>query len=311
MAPGRATWLPGIMSTYRRLRRIAGRAVPRSARRRARYRRQFGRDLPRGRPDTFTDKVNWRLLHDRRALLEGTCDKLAMKEHALRVAPDLVRVPRTLWCGTDVAELAGVDLPEHWVLKPNHGTRRVHFGHGRPDVAELARTTRGWVEQDLWREDGEWAYRSARHLLVAEEFIGVPGTAPDDLKVFVFDGFPRLVQVHTARFDGHSKRVYTPEWEPKDWSTGRALGPLAPRPRRLDDMLRAASALAAGFDMLRVDFYEHDGVLWFGELTPYPGSGVLRLDPEMDELMGRWWTLPARPRGGERIVLAGAGAASG
>ena len=58
-------------------------------------------------------------------------------------------------------------------------------------------------------------------------------------------------------------------------------------------MLAAAGRLAAGFDMLRVDFYEQDGELWFGELTPYPGSGMVVLPRSMDELLGSWWTLPS------------------
>src|SRR3954471_821280 len=59
---------------------------------------------------------------------------------------------------------------------------------------------------------------------------------------------------------------------------------------------RAASRIAAGYDMLRVDFYEHDGVLWFGELTPYPGAGLSRLEAELGWLLGSWWTLPVARR---------------
>ena len=61
-------------------------------------------------------------------------------------------------------------------------------------------------------------------------------------------------------------------------------------------MIKAASALASGFDMLRVDFYEHEGVLWFGELTPYPGGAMTRIEPELDALQGHWWTLPPMRR---------------
>jgi hypothetical protein len=66
--------------------------------------------------------------------------------------------------------------------------------------------------------------------------------------------------------------------------------------------LAAAAALAAGFDMLRVDFYEHDGELWFGELTPYPGAGLSPLEPDLDAFLGAAWTLPPlqRPRGSQR-----------
>lgn len=268
--------------------------IPVELRRRRWYYKQFGRQFRSSRVATFTDKVNWRILHDRRSLLKGTCDKLWMKEHALRTAPGLVRVPETYWVGTDVADLAGVDLPERWVLKPNHSTQLVVLGEGPPDVAELTRLTAGWLEEDLARRTGEWAYGTARPLLLVEEFIGEPGQTPPDYKVYVFDDVPRLVQVHSSRFIEHRSRIYTPEWESRDWSAGYPLGPDVPRPQRADEMFRAASAMAEGFDMLRVDFYEHDGVLWFGELTPYPGSGLIQIDPAMDEELGRWWTLPSK-----------------
>jgi hypothetical protein len=274
-------------------------------RRRIWFRRRFGRSLRLSRPRTFNEKVNWRIIKDRRPLLEGTCDKLTMKERAQEAATGLVRVPRTYWVGSDVSELADLDLPERWVLKPNHRTGLVHLGKGRPDVADLADRTRGWTEGQHWRVTGEWAYRSARPCLLVEEFIGEPGQIPKDFKVFVYDGVPRLVEVHTGRFTDHRGHPYTADWEPLAEAPDGGI----PRPEKLPEMLQAAAALAQGFDMLRVDFYEEDGELWFGELTPYPGSGLLdRIEP-YDELMGAWWTLPRLPgpfeRARTRLARAG------
>jgi hypothetical protein len=258
------------------------------------YRRHHGRPARLLDPRTFTEKVNWRVLRDRRELLAVTCDKLAAKEQAARLAPGLVRVPRTLWVGTDVTGLAEVDLPERWVLKPNHSCRRVLVGRGRPDVADLAARTAGWVAERYWRKSEEWAYRRARPCLLAEEFVGTPDARPTDLKVLVLDGLPRLVEVHTGRGAEHGLRLYDVDWTPLPWTYGYRPGPHAPRPERLADLLQAATVLAAGFDMLRVDLYEQRGELWFGELTPYPGAGLTRIEPDLDALLGSWWTLPRR-----------------
>jgi hypothetical protein len=259
--------------------------------------------MPPVQPRTFNEKVHWRLRHDRRPLLAATCDKLAMKEHARRLPPGLVRIPETLWYGTDLAELAEVDLPPHWVLKPNDASGLVLFGQGQARPEELARRTKGWEQRKRRRQYEEWAYTRARHLLLVEEFIGA-GESPADLKVLVFDGVPRIIAVHTDRTGVHRNRLYTPDWEPLPWTDGYARGPDAPRPERLEDMLKAASAMAAGFDMLRVDFYEHKGVLWFGELTPYPGAGTNhRMEPELDLLQGSWWNLPRIPQHRLRLRL--------
>jgi hypothetical protein len=261
--------------------------------RRARLFREFhGRRGPLLRPRTFTEKLNRRIALDRRALLAPTCDKLAMKEHARRAAPGLVRIPETYWWGTDVRRLAGVALPPAWVLKPNHSCRRVLTGRGTPDVEQLAARTAGWVGEEYWRHTDEWAYRRARAALLVEEFIGVPGLVPVDLKVLTFDGVPHVVEVHTGRGADQRVRLYDPDWKPLPWTLGYPAGPDAAPPENLEDLLKVAAAAATGFDMLRVDLYEHDGELWFGELTPYPGSGLGRLEPELDALLGRAWTLP-------------------
>ncbi|WP_167761071.1 ATP-grasp fold amidoligase family protein [Geodermatophilus sp. DF01_2] len=269
----------------------AARLLPSPVRRVRLYRQVAGR-FPPLRPRTFTEKLNWRICVDRRALLAPTCDKLAMKEHARTLAPGLVRIPETLWCGTDVAELADVALPDHWVLKPNHSCIRRLFGDGPADVAEVRRRTAGWVEEQYWRKSEEWAYRRARPGLLVEEFVGLPGAVPADLKVLVVGGEPRLVELHTGRDDDHRARLYSPAWEPLPWTIGYRPGPDADPPELLEDLLKAATALADGFDMLRVDFYEADGELWFGELTPYPGAGLSPLEPALDAELGGAWPLP-------------------
>ena len=253
------------------------------------FRRAHGRRPGRR---TFTDKVNWRVVHDRRPLIGQLGDKLAMRAHAARVLPSLP-APRVVWAGTDVADLAAVDLPERWVLKPNHGTTRVHIGRGRPDVAELRRITAGWLEEPLYRTRGEWVYSQARRLLLVEEFLG-SGEPPVDLKFLVFGGRVELVQVDTGRFGDHRRRLYTPGWTPVDVEEDVAPGPVTAPPASLPEMSAVAEALGAAFDFIRVDLYDVDGEVWFGELTPYPGGGLDRFDPVLDEQLGAAWRIPPR-----------------
>lgn len=253
--------------------------------------------LPRTRtPRTFSEKLNWRMLNDRRDILAGTCDKLQMKELARERAGDLVRVPETFWHGDDLRTLADAALPDRWVLKPTHRSQCVYFGEGRPDVQELEARTAGWLDEINWSVYGEWAYSLASRQFFVEEVLGRPGSPPpDDYKIAVFDGKPRLVQVDQGRFSaGHARRFYTPDWEPLPHRNPDAvLAPVTPPPAGLAQMLSAAAAIAAGFDFLRVDFYLVDGVLWFGETTPYDGGGLTPYQPaDLDLTLGSWWQLP-------------------
>jgi hypothetical protein len=73
-----------------------------------------------------------------------------------------------------------------------------------------------------------------------------------------------------------------------------APGPVTPPPACLAEMIEVAEALGAAFDFIRVDLYDVDGEVWFGELTPYPGGGLDPFDPALNRLLGASWQLPPR-----------------
>ncbi|WP_300014148.1 ATP-grasp fold amidoligase family protein [Pseudonocardia sp.] len=289
-----------IRETAERSYRAVLDALPVAARRRLLYTRAHRR-MPRfGHPQRFTEKVNWRILRDRRAGLAWTCDKLAMKDYAGRSDAG-VRVARTLWSGTDVHEIAALELPKRWVLKPNHRSATVHLGTGDPDVDELAVLTEGWLRSYQAEQLGEWAYGQARPTMLLEEWIGESDEPPMDYKFFVFGGRVALVQVDTSRFTGHCRRLFWPDWTPLEVTLRWPLGPEVPRPRRLEQMVAAAAALGEPFDFMRIDLYDDGDTIWFGETTPYPSGGLSPFDPAwLDTALGSMWTLPDAAAAGRR-----------
>ena len=279
-------------SSAKRAYNSIGRRLPTALRRRWLYAGVHGR-LPRfSEPQSFSDKVNWRILHDRRPELAWTCDKLAMKEHAL-ASGAAVRVPETLWVGTDVRELADVDLPGHWVIKPAHRSGIVHFGDATTDLEALAALTRSWLDDVQSSVMSEWAYGQAQRVLLVEELLGEPGHPPTDYKFFVFDGVPAMIQVDLDRFTDHERSLYTPDWRLLDVTLGPHANRPVPRPGLLPEMLDAAAKLATGFDFMRIDLYALPDGVAFGEYTPYPVSGLQRFVPAAhDYELGAKWLLP-------------------
>ncbi|MCZ2860214.1 ATP-grasp fold amidoligase family protein [Blastococcus sp. VKM Ac-2987] len=279
-------------------RRIAG-LLPPTARRRYLYLAGHHR-LPRLRdPRTFTEKVNWRILRDRRPELAWTCDKLAMKEYAARVQQEAgVAVPETLWSGEDLGAVAGRAFDRAWVLKPNHRSGLVRFGAAaQPMDAPTVAATRDWLGDDQSVLLGEWAYSQARQLFLVEEDIAGAGPL-DDYKFFVFHGEVAAIQVDRGRFTRqHVRNYYSPEWEPITVQKTVPSGPPTVAPGNLAAMLHAAEVLGRSFDFMRVDLYSTGDTVWFGELTPYPGGGVTRFEPpEFDSWLGERWSLPTLSR---------------
>lgn len=246
-------------------------------------------------PRTFNEKVNWRILHDRRDRIVAACDKMRMKEMAAAAYPGAnLRIPENYWCGTDLRDAPDLaDLPP-WVLKPNHSSGHALFGPDpQADIDTLVKQTRDWWKRTPV-ELGEWGYGEARPLLLVEERIPTPdGAPPADYKFFVFDGRVEFVQVNSGRF-GHQTATFLDA----DWNRLNVrwrIRPVAdePRPVELDKMLEIAGALGSGWDFIRVDLYAVDGEVWFGEYTPYPGGGLLRYTPkQFDMESGRNWQLP-------------------
>lgn len=250
-------------------------------------------------PNTFNEKVNWRILNDRRDRIVAACDKMRMKEMARAAYPGAdLRIPATYWYGTDLCAAPDLtDLPP-WVLKPNHSSGHALFGPDEStDLAALTEKTRTWWNQtpvDL----GEWGYGEAQPALLLEEKIPTAdGTPPADYKFFVFDGRVEFIQVNSGRFGHQTATFLDAEWNPLPvrWR----IRPVAdePRPAELDKMLQIAAVLGEGWDFIRIDLYAVDGAVWFGEYTPYPGGGLLRYKPKTFDLdSGRHWQLPTLER---------------
>jgi hypothetical protein len=259
-------------------------------------------------PVTLTEKINWRIIHDRREILRLTCDKL----HTKRMAETLgIKVARVLWSGENLEDLAGVELSGNWVLKPNDGSRSVVFGHGAaPPRRALAEIARSWSRADTPARDGEWAYSQARRMYLVEEMLGAGTTTPISFKFFVFDGEPLFVHaisVGGTSFSSWQKRgetrwppaetemrLYTATWDPLDARLGHyPLAARRPPPPALPDMLEAARILGRGFDFMRVDLMGDGRDFFFGELTPYPHAGLTPFTPRVFDLeLGSHWTLP-------------------
>jgi hypothetical protein len=184
-------------------------------------------------------------------------------------------------------------LPSRWVLKPAHRTGLVYFGSGPADVDDLTARTRSWLEERNWSKAGEWAYGQAVPRLLVEEFIGDGETSPTDYKFFVFDGVPRYVLVVTGRHTASRAVYYDLEWNRVATSLDCADAPPVDRPRDLERMADIAGRIGKAFDFMRVDLYTVGGETWFGEITPYPVSGMGRYLPDSFDIdLGRWWQLP-------------------
>jgi hypothetical protein len=274
------------------------------------------------RPRTFTEKVRYKMLRDHRRLMVTFVDKAAVRDHVAAIAGAQV-LPQLFHVLDDPAELADVPLPPCYVLKPTHGSGvavlvsdRADAGsrlpdprhgwvyrHVRPEhapVEHLVALGRSWVAQ-LYGQgpNREWAYGHVpRRIIVEELLVGADGGTPDDLKLFVFHGTCRYVEVDRGRFGHRTQDFFTPDWDHLPLSGGHPWAtPAVPRPERLEEMVRLAERLGEGTDFVRVDLYDLPGRIVLGELSSFPAGGDSPFEPEhFDAEFGSHWHPPRRYR---------------
>ena len=272
-------------------------------------------------PQTFHQKVLYKMAHDRNPALTLYADKVKVRDFVTE------RVGASFLTGLvgvfdDPDEIPKEDLPTNFVIKPNHGASALilcwegndHQARIDKDPAlsewetfllhprnldwdAVARLTRRWLRMDYSYGIGpqlpEWAYRDIEpRLLVEEVLLDSAGQLPQDYKFFMFDGECKMIQVDTSRFDGHKRDLFDPQWRTLTARYAYPPSDTPPsRPEMLGEMLRVAQNLSKGTDFIRVDLYVTSKGIKFGELTNYPTGGKVMLEPRsFDVWLGADWT---------------------
>ena len=109
------------------------------------------------------------------------------------------------------------------------------------------------------------------------------GKIPNDYKLHFFNGKLGFVYCSIDREGGNYRNMYDPDWKPLYFSWGghdEDRGPEISPPASFPEMLRIGSEIAKMFHYVRVDFYDVDGKLYYGEITFHHGGGYNRFIPE-------------------------------
>lgn len=270
-------------------------------------------------PQTFGEKLRYKIARDRRGFLARTADKVAVRDYvASKVGEEIL--PLSYGNVSNAEELLKLDLPRNYVVKASHGSGGVvlvwegadreapaplpRSGWGRvavhPDhvrIQDLIPTCQEWLCQAYGDPLGEWFYAEIPPRIFVEELlVDQQGNLPPDYKLMVFHGICQWVQVDSSRFSEHRRDLFLPDWThlPVDFKHPRAdLPPGAPP--NLARMLELAGRLGEDTDFVRVDFYDLGDRIVLGELTHTPeAGGIVTNPPEFDEFLGQWWNPPRR-----------------
>lgn len=229
-------------------------------------------------PQTLDEKINWLEFYTDTSLWTKCADKYRVREYVKSKGLEDILIP--LYGKWDRADEIEFDkLPNKFVLKPNNGHTDLIIVK---DKSKLCRKKA--VEQlslsgaDQFLKSAEPHYLYIKPCIIAEMLLETDNPLGlVDYKIKVFNGRPFCIGTwanRTQMTDQGDFGIYDLDWNPKyEWiSAGSMNNTLIPKPKRLDEMLEYATILGRDFEQVRVDFYEVDGRVYFGEMT-FTSSG--------------------------------------
>jgi hypothetical protein len=249
-------------------------------------------------PRTISEKLQWLKLRGRDPRMPGLVDKLAVRDYvAERIGAAYLNELYYSGDSLDGVELS--TLPDRFIVKCTHGSQwNIAVPDRRTvDWAAVRERIDSWLSinyYELWRE---WVYAEIPPRVTVERLLKDPGPLGlCDYKVFCCNGTARFVQLDIKPAHGERLRnVYDSSWRQLPCTIHRYANSdfdVSPPPN-LDRMLELAETLAGDFPFVRVDFFIVAGDIVFGEMTFFPGNGLIWIRPaEYDRLMGDQITLP-------------------
>lgn len=263
------------------------------------YKLRFGKKLNLESPKTFSEKLQWLKLYDRKPIYTTMVDKYEAKKYVADIIGEEYIIP-TLGVWDKFEDIDFDTLPEQFVLKTTHDSGGVVICRDKKtfDIEKAKEKIESSLKREfyyLWRE---WPYKDVKPRIIAEKYmVDESGVELKDYKVFCFGGEPKFVNVDFDRFSDHKRNIYSTDWELLEISNYYPRDPKRKieKPEKLEEMMHLARMLSAGIPHIRVDFYSINDRIYFGELTFFHASGYKEFYPKKwNYIIGSWIELPQK-----------------
>lgn len=246
-------------------------------------------------PRTFSEKVCNRMLFDRDPRWTMLSGKWRVRDYVANKVGKEYLVP-VLWHGDRPEEIPFNELPSKFVIKTNHGAGYNIIVKDKTQLNQLKARLRlkKFLNENFYRDrfcGTAWAYKNIRPTIIVEAFLDDNGKVPVDYKFFCYSGRAEFLQVSFDRFGNASERILDRDFNPLDLYNGVKLyqGKVV-LPDNFTEMVRVAESLAENIDFIRVDLYNLNKRIYFGELTCYPAGGMAKfILRKYDYIFGEKW----------------------
>lgn len=249
-------------------------------------------------PQTYNEKLQWLKLYYQCPEFTTMVDKYSVKEYVSSIIGEEYIIPTLgVWDNPDSIEWE--KLPQKFVLKTTHGGGSegvvICLDKQSFDRTSAIEKLKKSLKQDIYRTLREWPYKNVPHRIIAEEFINNNQGDLPDYKFFCFNGIVQALFIGTDRSSGNVKfDFFDANFNHLDLVQSHPMsGRTINKPACFEEMKEIASKLSQGIPHVRVDLYEVNCRVYFGELTFFHHGGVTAFHPQKwDYIFGSWLSLP-------------------
>ncbi|OQD43080.1 glycosyl transferase [Croceivirga radicis] len=263
------------------------------------YKKKTKQKLDLKNPKTLNEKINWLKLYDRREIHTLCADKYEVRNYiSSTIGSEFLVDLYHQDFSTDVINANSLSQ-RPCIIKTNHdsGGGIFIYKDTKPNYDKIREQLKKRLEQNYYHAKKEWQYKNIKPRIIIEKLLlNQKGEIPMDYKVHCFNGKAEYIQVDINRgTDNHARNWYNKNWEKAKfkWTSninGYITNPtnkIIKRPMALEQMLALSNKLATPFPYVRIDWYDVDGKLYFGEITFHHDGGGRLIEPsEWDYKLG-------------------------
>lgn len=259
------------------------------------YRKIYKRELALSNPQTLNEKILWLKLNDHSPLHTLCADKYTVRQYLTNKFGEEYLIP--LLFVTDNIKRLSIDVipDEPCIIKASHsqGDMLIVKNKKSIDFKRLKYDASNWLIRNLYYETQEWQYKNCKPRIIIEKLLqDKEGHIPNDYKLHFINGKLEFVYCSVGRETVNKRNIYDADWNPLYFSwvepfkdAGTIRGEEIPAPPTFNEMKRIGGEIAKDFPhYVRVDFYDVEGKLYFGEITFHHGSGFDVFTPEHYDL---------------------------
>lgn len=265
--------------------------------------KNFGKLINFTHPRTYNEKLQWLKVYDRNPFYNIIVDKYRVKEYVTKkIGEEHVIKLLGVWDKFDDIDFDS--LPNQFVLKCNHdcGGLVICKDKGTFDIIAAKKKLESHLKNNYYWDHREWPYKDVKPLIFAEEYmVDESGYELKDYKFFCFNGEPKVLFIAQDRDNVNEETkfdFYDMDFNHLPIKNGHPnANVIQEKPAGFEKMKELGMKLSKGIPHVRVDFYNINGRIYFGEMTLFHWSGFVKFEPsEWDTIFGNWIKLPLRKK---------------